>query len=211
MSALSTTFRYAAKSLGFGLSNPIKTTIGATVAADVATGQGLGSTAGAAVPGVLNLGADMAGNFMDGALGNTNEDNSPPVPGALNLRNEFESNANPLAAMMQNFGSAFGNNPGAMLGAAMGFMSGGSMMSRMINAVIGGVLGAVITKFAGPMIGNLMNNDGPQASGASGQFNPASFGLPSTPAPATVAADVNVLEQNQRPAPAAAPSLSPTG
>lgn len=204
MGALSTTFKLAGKGLGFGISNPIKTGIGATFATDAITGQGIGTTAGNLIPEALDLGQDAATNFIAGATGTagTTAVQDPTVSSdgtTLNLGTTFNQNANPIAGLMQSMGAAFGNNPGAAIGAAIGALSGDGFMGRIVGMIIGAVLGGVIGKFAGPALNGLMNNDGPQ-SGTAAQFNPAAFGLPTGPAPAALQADI---EQQPKPAPLA--------
>ncbi|WP_435640064.1 hypothetical protein [Micavibrio aeruginosavorus] len=204
MGALSTTFKAAGKVLGFGVSNPIKTGIGATAAADVVSGQGIGTTAGSLIPKAIDTGQVAATNFIAGATGaaGTAGVQDPTVssdPNTLNLGTQFNQNANPIAGLMQSMGAAFGNNPGAAIGAALGALSGDGIMGRIVGMILGAVLGGVIGKFAGPALNGLMNNDGPQ-SGTSAQFNPAAFGLPAGPAPAALQADI---EQQPKPAPLA--------
>lgn len=139
---------------GAVLRHPVSAGVAATVANDLATGQGAGTTLGQMLPKAAEATAEFAQNVFTGATGQQEGHN-----GSF-LTNMFNQSGSILGGM---------SGPGAIIGGLLGFMMGDGFFSRMMMMAVGAMIG----QYAEQAL---------KGAGATGQFS--EHNKPAQPIPA---------------------------
>lgn len=111
---------------GAALRHPVSAGVAATVANDLATGQGAGTTLGQMLPKAAEATAEFAQNVFTGTTGQQEGNNGSFLSGLFNQSSNF------LGGI---------NGPGAAIGGFLGFMMGEGVFSRMILMAVGAIIG----------------------------------------------------------------------